>query len=382
MTFSYRSRLFCPGPTPLATDKKHLLTTSDYHRQDEFVAVFRTCRQQLASLCHSKHSPVLLATSGTGAMEAAVVSLTNPQDRVLVITGGKFGQRFQKLSNIYGCDTLLHELPTREGIDLHALATTLESSGKLQAVFIQANETSTAIHYPLASVAELVRKHQPDCLLIVDAISSIIAHEMRISDWGLDCVIGAAHKGFGMPPSLSYVFMSERALQVKATRPRFYLDLQAEFKQQEQGNSRFTPPITTTIAMQKVLDEFLAIGTSELQRRHELLAQACRAAVKALGLELYALRQNSAALTNIILPPPLKAKELCSYLRQNYQMQFAAGHDANIQMLRLSHLGYVDPFDLVSALTALELGLQHFNFRFQAGTGVAAAVSVIAAAAG
>ena len=381
MSFSYRRRLFCPGPTPLTADKQHLLTISDYHRQDEFVAIFRSCRQQLAKLCHSKTAPVLLATSGTGAMEAAVVSLTNPQDRVLVIAGGKFGQRFQNLTSVYDCDTTMHELSAREGLDLTALATTLKSQGKLQAVFLQANETSTGIHYPLAAVAELVHKHQPDCLIIVDAISSIIAHEIRVSDWGLDCVIGAAHKGFGLPPSLAYLFLSERAQQFRATRPRFYLDLQAEFKQQEQGNSRFTPPISTVIALDGVLNELLAIGAGELHRRHELIAKACHAAIEALGLELYARQQHSAALTNVILPPPLKAKDLCTYLRATYQVQFAAGQTSykDTQLLRISHLGYVDPFDLVVAITALELGLLHFGVKLPNGAGVAAAVGVIAA---
>ncbi|MDE3269428.1 MAG: aminotransferase class V-fold PLP-dependent enzyme [Pseudomonadota bacterium] len=381
MTFSYQRRLFCPGPTPMPTANRHLLTVSDYHRQDEFVATFQACRQHLASLCHSKHYPALLTTSGTGVMEAAVVSLTNPHDKVLVIAGGKFGQRFQKLADIYNCDTTIYKPQPREGLDLTALETILTGQDKFHALFLQANETSTGIHYPLAAVAERVHKHQPDCLLVVDAISSIIAHEIRIDGWGLDCVIGAAHKGFGMPPSLSYAFLSERAKRKSSTRPRFYLDLHAELRQQESGNSRFTPAISTVIALKAVLDDLHNIGTTTLVKRHALLAKACHAAIKALGLQLYALRQHSAALTNIILPPPLKAQDFCAYLRATCQVQFAGGQtsDASTQILRLSHLGYVDPFDLVAAITALELGLKHFGVRFQAGAGVAAAVAVIVA---
>ena len=204
MPFSYRRRLFCPGPTPITDEVAHALGSNDYHRQAEFIALFQTCRQKLAELCASSEPPVLLVSSGSGAMEAAVVALTQPEEQVLVVRGSKFGARFQALTEIYHCQANTMKIKWGEGLDLNALEKHLVRCQNLRAIFLQANETTTGVHYPLQAVSRLVRKLHPDCLLVVDAISSLVAHQICIDAWGLDCVIGAGHKGFGLPPSLAF----------------------------------------------------------------------------------------------------------------------------------------------------------------------------------
>ena len=207
MLFSYRDRLFCPGPTPLLREVEQRLGNSCYHRQADFVTLFQNCRAKLARLVHTESLPVLLATSGSGAMEAALVSLTAAGERVLVLNGGKFGERLQKIAQTYGCEVSDFTFPWGHAPDLNQLETLLRGKAKnSKLVCLQACETSTAVHYPLAEIAALVRRHSPDSLLLVDAISSLVAHELCMDDWQIDCVIGASHKGFGLPPGLAYVF--------------------------------------------------------------------------------------------------------------------------------------------------------------------------------
>lgn len=374
MLFSYRQRLFCPGPTPLLREVEQRLSDSCYHRQADFVALFQNCQHKLARLVSTKSLPVLLATSGSGAMEAALVSLTAPNDQVLVLNGGKFGERWQKIAQAYGCEVIASTFTWGGVPDLEQLEDLLRGKAAGCKVFcLQACETSTAVYYPVAEIAALVRKHNPECLLIVDAISSLVAHEMHMDAWGIDCVIAASHKGLGLPPGLAFVLLSARAQQKFSTRPRFYLDLKAELRAQQDGRSRFTPAINTIVALDYVLDRLLDIGTELLQQRHAALAHACRAAGTALKLEPFAHTHPANSVT--ALRTPVDAVKLCALLQKHYRMQFATGQgDMRAQLLRIAHLGFVDAFDLLTAISAIELALHECQHDFVLGDGVRAAL--------
>ena len=378
MTFSYRDRLFCPGPTPTPDGISVELNRDTYHRQREFVNVFNKCRNKLAQLAGG-NEPVILCCSGTGVMEASVVNFTVPDDLVMVINGGKFGERFVKLTEIYRCRVINYRVPWGQSPNLSDLAQTLASSETLKAFFIQANETSTAVSYPLAEIVQLVRQHHPDCLLIVDAVSSLVAEQLRITDWDLDCVVSASQKALGLPPGLAFAFLSERAISVNGNkkRPCGYFDLREELSYQDKSGPRFTPATGLILALDKVLDRLLAIGIDEVVRRHRLLAEACRAALTALELELFAKTNPSNALTATILPSSLSAPAVRDHLWQRYRLQFAGGQSEDTrQMLRIAHLGFNDAFDLIGALSGLELALAHFQYRFRLGSGVEAALQV------
>lgn len=379
MTFSYRERLFCPGPTPIPGGISEKLSRDTYHRQQEFVNVFQQCRNKLARLAGGDE-PIILCCSGTGAMEAVVVNFTTPDAQVLVINGGKFGERFVKLAEIYSCKVIDYPVPWGQSPDLQDLDRVLATSNPLTAFFIQANETSTAVSYPLPEIARLVRRHHPDCLIIVDAVSSFIAEELQITDWNLDCVVSASQKALGLPPGLAFVFLSKRAKKLLLTndkRPCAYFDLQEELLYQDKSGPRFTPATGLILALNEVLDRLLAIGNAELVRRHQLLAKACRAALTRLELELFAKNNPSNALTSVILPSSLPARAIRDYLWQQYQLQFAGGQSKETQqMLRIAHLGFNDIFDLISALSGLELALTHFQHSFSIGSGVEAALQI------
>ncbi len=377
MLFSYRERLFCPGPTPLLREVEQRLGESCYHRQADFVALFQNCRHKLARLVSTESLPVLLATSGSGAMEAALVSLTVPHDRVLVLNGGKFGERWQKIAQAYGCEVITDTFAWGGVPDFEQLEDLLRGKAAgIKVFFLQACETSTAVYYPVAEIAALVRQHSPECLIVVDAISSLVAHELHMDKWGIDCVVAASHKGLGLPPGLAFAFLSERARRNFSARPRFYLDLDAELRAQQDGKSRFTPAINTIVALDYVLDRLLDTGTELLEQRHAALARACRAAGTALKLLPFARTHPANSVT--ALRTPVDAVKLCGLLRKNYRMQFAAGQGKmRTQLLRIAHLGCVDVFDLLTAISAVELALHECQHDFVLGDGVRAALECL-----
>ena len=375
---AFKERLFCPGPTPIPRSVEHELGRNLYHRQQDFISIFSACRHKLATLCKTKAEPVILASSGTGAMEAAVVNFTAPGDRVMVIDGGKFGERFSELARTYDCQVSDYKVPWGESPDLEKLTEMLTSGPDLKVFFMQANETSTAVHYPVSAIAAVVRRHHPECLFVVDAISSLLAHELQIDAWDIDCALAASQKGFGLPPGLAFVFLSERAQQNFSSRARFYFDLSAELASQQEGKSQFTPAINLVIALDHVLDELLTVGIDRLVRRHTVLASACRTAVTALGLQLFAKYDPSNAVTAITMPPSLDASQVCAWLKEKYRLQVAGGQGKlKTRIVRIAHLGFIDPFDLITAIAALEFSLRHFKHEFSLGSGVTAAMQVL-----
>ena len=342
MLFSYRERLFCPGPTPILPEVARRLGDSCYHRHADFIAIFQRCQRKLAQFVSTETLPLLFAISGSGVMEAALVNFTQRGDRVLVLNGGKFGQRWQKIAQAYDCEVIDYSFPWGTAPDLDQLETLLcGAAAGSKVLCMQACETSTGVYYPVAAIAALVRKHNPDCLLVVDAISSLVAHELQFDAWDIDCVIAATQKGFGLPPGLAWVYLSARARRCFTTRPRFYLDFAAEWRTQQRGKSRFTPAISTILALDYVLDQLLALGTAQLQQRHAALARACRAAGTALQLTPFARTQPANSVT--ALQTPIDAVKLCARLQENYRMQFATGQgDMQAHLLRIAHLGFVD----------------------------------------
>ena len=226
-------RIFCPGPTPVPTQvAQQSLNTEIYHRSEEFKSIFLRTRDQLDQVFRGDTKPLILTSSGTGAMESAVVNLTNPGDAVLVIEGGKFGQRWTKLNESYRCNTKVYHLEWGSSIDLDHLESLVKSHKNLKAVFLQANETSTGVAYPIAKIVPIIKKHS-DALVVVDAISGLIAQNLPMSDLGVDCLLSGSQKGFGVPPGLAFVALSKNAWDQISTREKFYFDLKKEATGQE-----------------------------------------------------------------------------------------------------------------------------------------------------
>ena len=373
-------RIFSPGPTPVPLDAKLApLAAEIYHRTDDFYALHLKCCEMLRPIFGCTRIPVILTCSGTGGLEAAMVNLTAAGDEVIVVNGGKFGERWEELAVKYGCDTKVLKVANGECARATDLDVLLAKCRSPKAFFIQANETSTGVRHPVSELVKSLKAKFPDCLVVVDAISSLGAHRLDMNADGFDCVISASQKGFGLNPGLAFIALSDRAwdwlLAGQSERPRFYFDLVKEFKGQGKGRSAWTPAIGLIQGLAVVLEKIHAIGIAAMIHNHEHLAGAVRASLPAMGLELFPKSHPSNALTAIRVPQSLDGTKLLAVIRDRYGVTIPGGQDElKGKILRLSNLGFVNRFDLVHALSALEFGLRDMGYTPCSGANLGAGV--------
>lgn len=380
MTGSYlRNRLFCPGPTPVPhAAALSSLNTNIYHRSQEFKDILISTRQELQAFFKGPHDPLILTSSGTGAMEAAMVNLTEPGDEILVIEGGKFGERWRKLGEAYACQTHVIDIPWGASPDMEQLEAKLLSLKNLKAFFIQANETSTGVAYPLLDILPLVRQNT-DALIVVDAISALVAHELPMDKLPIDCLLSGSQKGFGVPPGLAFLALSQRAQERLSKRPKFYFDLKKELEGQDKGLTAWTPATTLILSLQESLRALNQIGPNKLAEQHRRAALACHAAAAAMGLSLFSREHHSHALTAIRLPASIDGGQFLSHARDHYGAIFAGGQDqVKGKIVRIAHLGFFDEQDIISAISSFELTLAAMEYDFTVGSGVGAALKALA----
>lgn len=372
-------RLFCPGPTPVP---KAVLdageATSVYHRSDEFYKVFRGAAELLKPLFGTKDLPIILTSSGSGAMEAAVTNLTAAGDEVVVVKAGKFGERWEKLAGAYQCKAEIVSVPWGEAPTAAMILAAVAKQTRTKAIFFHANETSTGAYFPVEQLARELRKTFSG-LIVVDAISSLGAHPMKMDDWQIDCVVAGSQKGFGLPPGLAFIALSDRAWSSLSARPRFYFDLTRERKGQAEGRSAWTPASTLIFMLKAALDEMHAVGVERIFAHHATMAKAARAAAAAMKLELYPAKAPSNALTVFTVPSGVDGQKLVKRLRQRFGMFFAGGQDElKGKIVRFAHLGFVSRFDVIDGLAALEFALAEEGYPVDLGAGVKAAMQAFA----
>lgn len=376
-----KDRLYCPGPTPVPhASAVAALQTSVYHRTDLFREKFLYARKMLHPYFKSPEAPLILSCSGTGAMEAALVNLTNAGDKVLCLNGGKFGERWGKLARAYGCDTIIYEFPWGESPDLQKISALLSANPDVKAVFFQANETSTGVAYPVREIASVIAANSK-ALIIVDAISALVAHALPMDEISIDCLLTGSQKGFGIPPGLAFIALSNRGWDSLSSRPRFYFDLRKEREGQVKGETAWTPATTLIESLIPSLELLGEQGVDGCDAHHKRLSLACQAAAKAMGLSLFSKSHHSQALTAIELPAGMDGSKLLKYCRTRFGTVFAGGQDhLKGKIVRLAHLGVVDELDLIGGIAALEMGLHKLGHSFPLGAGVAAAMTALNAA--
>lgn len=374
-----KNRLFCPGPTPVPeAGLIASLNINEYHRSSAFEHTFKTCRDWLAPFFGTSELPLILAASGTGAMEAAVANLTGKDDPVLVVNAGKFGERWQKICSAYQCKVQCLEVPYGKAPSPKDLIKCLEASKeKPKAIFLQANETSTGVFFPLEEITRTLRQSY-DGLIVVDAISALVAHEIKMDDWQIDCVVGGSQKGFGVAPGLSFIGLSKRAWRELSKRPRFYFDLLQEAKGQVNGRAAFTPATTLIQSLHASLKILNEQPLEAIFEHHRRCANAVRAAAKAINLEPFVTENFSHALTAITVPDQIDAQQLIKLIRSK-DGAILAGGQGNLKgkIIRVAHLGFMDRLSLISGISALEFGLAELNHSFSLGAGVSAAMQIL-----
>jgi len=371
-------RLLAPGPTPVPPEV--LLAMAQpvlHHRTPEFEALFAQARRGLQWLFQTRREVLILAASGTGAMEGAVVNACSPGDRVLVIRGGKFGERWAEICQAYGLSVIPVEVPYGKAVDPQAVAAALRGEPSIAAVFVTHSETSTGVLHDLEAIAAIVR--QTPALLVVDAITSLGVVDLPMDAWGVDVVVGASQKALMLPPGLAFAGLSERAwAAAERTRlPRYYFNFLTERKAQAKHQSAWTPAVSLIAGLKAALGLLQAEGLPAIFARHERLARATRAAVTALGLTLFAERP-SPAVTAVKAPEGVDGEAIVQTLRERHGITIAGGQGSMAgKIFRIATLGYADSFDVLTGIAALEFTLAELGYPVRLGDGLRAAQDVL-----
>jgi aspartate aminotransferase-like enzyme len=385
-----KTRLFTPGPTPLLPAAQVAMASAGmHHRTAEFRSLFTRTLADLKEFIGTRNDVVLLASSGTGAMEASVSNLTSPGDQVLVLSAGKFGERWRDLTQAYSCQVEL--VSAAYGQTLSSAQIREKLTPGVRAVYVQATESSTGVRHDVEAIAGLVRARAPEALLVVDAITGLGTTRLEVDGWGIDVIIGGSQKALMIPPGLAYLAVSERAWQrAESTRsPRYYFDLRRERKAAAKGESAYTPATALIAALGAALeylrqggDGSLAVGRDRLIAGAELCAQMTRSAVAALGLRLFAPTAPASALTAVVPPAGLDSGKIVAGLRENFGAVVANGQgEMKGQLFRVAHIGYYDYLDTIGVVGALEHVLAAAGAPVELGAGLRAAQEVYAAAA-
>jgi aspartate aminotransferase-like enzyme len=358
----HKNRLFTPGPTPLLPAAQTAMAAfTAHHRTADFKALFQRVLADMKDFIGTKNDVVILASSGTGVMEASVSNLTSPGDKVLVLTAGKFGERWTGLAKAFGCKVEVLEVPYGETFSLAQVRDRVTADTR--AVFVQATESSTGARHDTKGIAKIVRESGDQTLLVVDAITGLGTTHLDVDAWGIDVIIGGSQKALMMPPGLAYCAVSERAWKrmETATSPRFYFDLRKERKSAAKGETAYTPATSLFAALGAALEFIrgmgagdLAKGREELVNNAELCAEMTRAGAKVLGLKLYASSPAS-ALTAICPPDGLDSGKIVKEFRESFDAVIANGQgEMKGKLFRIAHIGYYDYLDTIGILGALE----------------------------
>jgi len=370
--------LLSPGPTPIPNEVALAMSeTMIHHRTPQFNKVFEEARQGLKTLFGTNGDVLILASSGTGAMEAAVANLFSPGDIVLVINGGKFGERWLNIANAFGLDPVEVKVEWGKAVKVDVVEKQLNLHPDIQSVMIQASETSTTVLHPVKEIAKLT-KNGP--LFLVDGVTAVGVLPVPLDEWGIDALVTGSQKALMLPPGLGFIALSERAWQKtkKAKLPRFYFDLNLERKNQARGSGAFTPAVSLIFGLRASLDMMAREGFDRVYARHARMARATRAAATAMGLKLLAPDSPSPAATGIFLPKGLDADKVLDYLRDQMGVILAEGQDQlRGKAIRIAHVGYMGAFDVITAIAALEMALRKFGAEIPFGRGVAAAQEVL-----
>jgi aspartate aminotransferase-like enzyme len=357
-------RLFTPGPTPLLPAAQFAMAAADiHHRTPEFRALYQRVLAQLKEFVGTKNDVLLLSSSGTGAMEASVSNLTSPGDRVLVLTAGKFGERWVGLTKAFGCAVDVVEVPYGETFDLAAVKAALKI--ETRAVFMQATESSTAIRHDVKGVADLLKAEGSGALLVVDAITGLGTTHFDVDAWGIDVLIGGSQKALMIPPGLSYLSVSNKAWEAMETslNPRYYFDLRKERKNAKNGESAYTPAVALIAGLAASLDFIAQQGGGDLVKGRIALvenAETCaamtRTGLKALGLKLFAPRSPAAALTAVLVPEGVDSGVVVKALKTRFGATITNGQGTmKGKIFRIAHIGLFDYMDTIALIGALEL---------------------------
>jgi len=371
--------LLSPGPTPVPETVLSVAAEPIiHHRTPEFSKIFMEVTEGLKYVFQTKEDVYILAASGTGAMETAVINTLSPGDKVLTINGGKFGERWGNICRAYGLDTKEIVLNWGDDFSKEQLADELKKNPDLKAVFTTLSETSTGAIFDIKGFGEVVAG--TEAILVVDGISGLGATACPMDEWKIDVLVTGSQKSFMIPPGLAYIAFSQKAWKLveKSKLPKFYFDIKKYRKNLEKQTTPWTPAVSLIIQQKKALEIIKNMGLENLLKHHQILGDATRAGVKAIGLELLAKRPGN-ILTAVKTPAGVDGNKLVKTMQSKYMAYISNAQDPHKgEFFRIAHLGYMGGFDIITALSALEMTLLDLGYdKFQLGASVAAAEKVL-----
>ena len=374
-----KNYLLTPGPTPLPPQVSEAMARPIiHHRTPQFQAVLKEAGEGLKYVFQTKNDVFILASSGTGAMEAAVINLLSSGDTVLVVQGGKFGERWTEICKSYAINTEIIDVEWGRAVSSEEISSKLHAPGsKIKAVFTTLCETSTGVVNDIEAIGKVIK--DTGAVLVVDAISGLGAIDLKTDDWFCDVVVSGSQKGLMLPPGLGFISLSPKAWKlVEASKsPKYYFSLKAAKKALDKTDTPFTPAITLIIALNEALRIIKEDGLEKVFARHKKMADATRAAVRALGLELFAPTASSDVVTAVKVPSGIDGEKLVKTMRDTYGVTIAGGQaELKGKVFRIAHMGYIEEFDIIAGISCLEKVLREMGYKFELGRGIKAAEGV------
>ena len=347
--------LFTPGPTPVPWKVKLAMIQRDFHhRTQDFQELLKKVRQDLQWLFQTKQPVFCFASSGTGAMESAIVNLFAPGDRVIYVQGGKFGKRWGEMGRAYGLEMVEISVPWGEAVAVEKVLEEVEKRAEVKAVLLQACETSTGVRHPVEEIAK--RLKDAPVLTVVDAITALGVWDLPMDDLGIDVLIGGSQKGVMLPPGLSFVAVSQRAWEAveREGLPRYYFDWRRERKAYEKGSTAFTPATGLLAGLAASLEMMKEEGRTRLFERHARLSALTREKVERLGFSLFP-KVPAPGLTVVSMPSEKPSSLLIQEMKKRFGILLANGQEhLKDKIFRIAHMGYFTESDVLQVTRALE----------------------------
>lgn len=368
-----KTYLFTPGPTQIPPDVV-LAEASPmiHHRTSEFSEIFANVSEDLKYIFQTKDGEVFtFASSGTGGMEACVVNALSQGDKAVVVRGGKFGERWADICKVFGVNVVPVDVENGKAVKPDVLDDTIRKETGLKVVFATLSETSTGVVHDIEGIAKVVKGH--NLLLIVDAISGIGVHPLMMDDWGIDIAVTGSQKGCMLPPGLAFVCVAQSAWKSigKSDLPKYYWDFKEMRKALNDKTTAYTPAISLIMAAGKALSMIRDEGIENVWSRHARLAHATREGIKAMGLELFAGNVSGNVLTSVKAPKGINIDSAIKRLRDETGVTITGGQDElKGKIFRIGHMGYVNEFDIVMVISAVEKILHENGYKIELGKGV------------
>lgn len=373
-----KNYLLTPGPTPLPPQVCEAMARPIiHHRTPQFQDILKEAHEGLKYIFQTSYEVFILASSGTGAMEATIANILSAGDTALCIQGGKFGERWTEICKSYGVAAEIIDVKWGEALDPQEVQKRLKANPKIKAVCATLCETSTGVVNDIEALGTVVK--DTAAVLVVDAISGLGAIDLKTDAWHCDMVVSGSQKGLMLPPGLGFVSVSPKAWKLieAAKSPRYYFDLRKAKKAYEKTDTPFTPAISLVVALNEALKMMKQDGLENIFLRHRKMADATRAAMKALGLKLFAPAAGSDVVTAVCVPEGIDGEKLVKVMRDTYGVTIAGGQDElKGKVFRIAHMGYIGEFDIILGISCVEKVLHQMGYSFTLGTGVKAAEEV------